>query len=62
MEKLSFLEMEEVQGGVDWLTYCRTLVMIALHNDLDEGAMGGWNYGWNTHCAGKETQIYRGLD
>jgi hypothetical protein len=62
MEKLSLLEMEEVQGSVGWLEYCRTLVMIALNNDLDAGAQGGWNIGWEANCADRnQERIYRGM-
>ena len=41
LEELNYQEMSEVKGGVSKDEYCRTLLMIALNNDLDEGAKEG---------------------
>jgi hypothetical protein len=36
--------------------------MIALNNDLDAGAQGGWNIGWEANCADRnQERIYRGM-
>ena len=45
LEELNYQEMSEIKGGVSKEEYCRTLLMILLHNDLDEGAKEGARIG-----------------
>ncbi|MGQ1948823.1 hypothetical protein ACT3CD_17155 [Geofilum sp. OHC36d9] len=45
LELLSNEELEQVMGGTSKEEYCHTLLMIALNNDLDEGAKEGARIG-----------------
>lgn len=45
LEELNLQEMEEIKGGVSSAEYCRTLLMILLNNDLDDGAKEGARIG-----------------
>lgn len=45
LEVLDIQEMNEIKGGVSKDEYCSTLLMIALNNDLSEGAKEGARIG-----------------
>lgn len=45
LEVLNLQEMNEIKGGVSKEEYCKTLLHILLHNDLDEGAKEGARIG-----------------
>ncbi|WP_282125581.1 MULTISPECIES: hypothetical protein [Marinifilum] len=41
LELLNEQELDQLVGGVTKEEYCRTLLMILLHNDLDDAALEG---------------------